>query len=164
MKTKLSYTISALVAVILLCFSSMPAVALDDEDEFPGPAFYGLIPLKIEKISIFVSEDKIQYSYAIMNHSDRNVRVPFTFAILPYEWTGTHRDIYKNGYRSMNVTVDGKKVEMEKTVQAFVNGKDIAPLLLELNIDPVFEGVIAFSKEYQDIIKANPELTAHGYL
>ena len=154
-----------LLTFIFLCFSSAPAsAALDDGDEFPGPALHAAMPLEIEKLTISVSESRIQYTYMIVNPAELTVQLSFTFALPPYEWTGTHRDAYRNGYRNMDVTVDDKKVALERSVQAFVNGKDIAPLLLGMNIDPIFEGIIAFSKEHQDIIESNPELTALGYL
>lgn len=153
-----------LVAIIFLCSSSIPAMALDYEDEFPGPALYASMPLEIEEISLFVSESKVQYSYVIVNKTEQNLLVPFTFSIPPYKWTGTHRDVYKNAYRCLNADIDGRQVRFEKFFQATIKGKDIAPILLGLNIDPVFESLPEYAKTYRGTIKANPALTDQGYL
>ena len=153
-----------LLSFLLLCLSSVPAAALDYEDEYPGPFLHGSIPLEIEKISISVSEKTVQYSYTIVNPTERIVQLPLTFAVAPYKWTGTHQETYKNGYRNLTVAIDGNDVALTKTVQASINGNDIAPLLLGLGIDPVFEGVIAFSKKHEGIIASNPKLAERGYL
>lgn len=153
--------------IIIHCFLCVFSITTTTQKvlaEILGPSIYAYSSLHIDDINISVSENRVKYSYSIQNPLDNAISQTFSFPIPPYRWEGAIQDVYKNGYRSLAIVIDGQEVQLERTVQAFVNGKDITAELQAKGVDPLFEDVKAFTREYRGLFEANPQLIKDGYL
>lgn len=152
-KTIICTSITACLAITFLC--SIWAQANDSAVE---TAVGGLVLRKehgvsMEKEKLFISPRSVVVEYEFLNTTKASLSSEVAFPIPPfnYGYNGTN---YNRDFADFKVWINGKPIEIEKEVRAFVHGREVTEDLRRAGIT-----IETFANFNPDNLKAETQIT-----
>ena len=125
------------VGIALFLIATSPSTpssyANDSAAEFAagGIQFKEEKAISIEKEELFISRKKIEVNYLFRNHSKKDITTVIAFPVPEYQCGLSGRQPF---FDDFVVEVNGRKIQYDKEIRAFVGGKEYTKLLEEMNV------------------------------
>jgi hypothetical protein len=135
MKIKNSHHARAtFIILLLLLLASVESTLGNDSGAEMGASglqFKEEKNISMEREDLYISQEKIEVTYAFKNHSDSDITIEIAFPVPEYTAEDAQRGL---PFDDFMVEVNGNKIKYNSEIHALVNGKDYSKLLKKMGI------------------------------
>jgi hypothetical protein len=139
----------AAICLVILSLNSSRSFANDGAAAFGAGGIVFVKETRVELLreDLSISKDMINVTYQFKNNSSQDVTTEVAFPIPTFRWSDSPLFGYFPKFDNFEVEVDGKNVQYNTEVRAWVEGKDYAHVLNAMGIDIAHFGSMGITGE-----------------